>query len=59
MDPATVALILQLLLKYGPEIAQKAQQLFKKTAVTDDDWTALWGLIEKKGEDYFAPQVKP
>lgn len=52
-------LIIQVLLKYGPDVAAKVRQMLAKTTVEEADWTALWALIDKPGESYFAPQVKP
>jgi len=46
-------LILQILLKYGPEIAAKAKSLLAKTTVTDADWDDLFLLVNKSGESYF------
>lgn len=46
-------LVIQALLQYGPEAAQKIQQILSKDTVSPDDWTALWTLIETPGESYF------
>lgn len=46
-------LLLQILLKYGPEIAAKARVLLGKTEVTEADWAELFALINKSGESYF------
>lgn len=51
-------LIIQVLLKYGPDVAAKVKAMLAKTTVEEADWTALWALLDKPGESYFAPTVK-
>lgn len=48
MDPATITLILTVLVKYGPEAYLAAVNLFtKKTAVTPEDFQALADIVNK------------
>lgn len=51
-------LIIQALLQYGPEAAQKIQQILAKEKVEEGDWAALWALIEKDGASYFEDGAK-
>jgi hypothetical protein len=57
MDPATIALVAQLALKYGPPLALKFAELFEKKTVTLDDWKAVFALADKSYESYVAPKV--
>lgn len=55
-----VAIILQLLLKYGPDVAQWASKLMqKKSLPTDAEWAEIDAILKKTGESYFAPRVTP
>jgi len=47
-------LIIQLLIKYGPEVAKWGQKLLgKKDAPTEADWAEIEKILEKTGESYF------
>ena len=48
----TAALILQLLLQYGPAVAKEAQALLSNTAPTQADWDALFTLASKPYSSY-------
>ena len=53
-----VEIALALLLKYGPEVYAVARKLLaKKDLPTEADWAELDAILQKKGEDYFAPKV--
>lgn len=54
MDPATVVLILQYGLKYGPEVISVVRKLLASKAPTDADWAELETILAKTGESYFA-----
>lgn len=45
MNPA-VLVILQLLLKYGPEVAAKARELMRGKDPTDEDWAKVFELAQ-------------
>lgn len=42
MIPASVIVILEILVKYGPEVAAKAKELLSGKEPTDADWNALF-----------------
>lgn len=52
MDPATVALVIQVLVKYGPEAYVAVRKLLSGP-VSDADWKALDTILEKTGRSYF------
>lgn len=61
MDPATVALIVQVLVKYGPEVYVQVRKMLAGS-VTDADWKALDAILERTGQSYFPnlpPKVTP
>jgi hypothetical protein len=48
MDPATITLILTILVKWGPEAYLAAVNLFtKKTPVTPEDFQVLANIVNK------------
>lgn len=48
MDPATIALILQFALKYGPDLGLTIYSLFKQTTpITDAQWQALFTQMKQ------------
>lgn len=48
MDPATITLILTILVKYGPEAYTSAVNLFtKQTPVTPEDFQKLADIVNK------------
>lgn len=53
MDPATVAMLLTLLTKYGPEVYKAARKLLSSSAPTEADWAELDRILDKTGESYF------
>ncbi len=53
MDPATVSMILGLLLRYGPEVYKTARKLLSGAPPTEADWAGLDKILEKTGESYF------
>jgi hypothetical protein len=59
VDPATIALILQYGLKYGPEAIKVVRRLFSKKEPTDADWDELDGILSKTGASYFGPVFHP
>lgn len=55
-----VALILQLLVKYGPDVAKWATKLIqKKSLPTDAEWAEVEAILNKTGASYFEPRVTP
>lgn len=53
-------LVGQILVKYGPSVAEAYQKLLAKgSEVTTEEWTAFWALAKKLSESYYAPQVAP
>lgn len=54
MPPELILLTAQLLLKYGPTVAQDFVILFHKGDPTLDDWKALFAKV-KTYEDYAPP----
>ena len=59
----TAELILGILLKYGPDAARLAQQIFSKPDPTQADWDAIFSLAEKAYQYTFpitpAPALPP
>lgn len=57
MDPATIAIIVQFAIKYGPDAAEALVTLFSKgTPPTQEDWTALFAKARAKSyDDYVKP----
>lgn len=56
MTPATIALIGELALKYGPPLALKFAELFEKKDVTLADFNAVFALADKSYASYVAPK---
>lgn len=54
MDPATISIIIGLLVKYGPEVAQKAHDIYENIrngkATTPEQLQALLTLTAKTAE---------
>lgn len=49
-------LIAQILLKFGPAVAQQFQILFSKNeAPTQDEWNKIWEITQKPWQDYKPP----
>lgn len=44
---ATAELILQILLRYGPDAAKLAQQILSKPEPTQADWDGIFSLAER------------
>lgn len=61
MDPATIAIIVQFAIKYGPDAAEALVALFHKTTPpTQEEWTALFAKArEHTYDDYVNPQPPP
>ncbi len=53
MEPATIVLILQYGLKYGPEVITTVRKLLTKNEPTEADWAELDTILKKTGESYF------
>jgi hypothetical protein len=53
MDPATISMLLGLLLKYGPDVYKSARKLISGTPPTEADWAELDTILAKTGESYF------
>jgi hypothetical protein len=53
MDPATVAMLLTLLSKYGPDVYKAARKLISGAPPTPADWAELDAILDKTGESYF------
>jgi hypothetical protein len=47
MDPATIALIAQFALKYGPDAAMALHALFTTANPTPEMWGTLWVAMKK------------
>ena len=55
-----VTLILQLLVKYGPDVAKWATKLVqKKSLPTDAEWAEIEAILAKPGASYFEIKVTP
>lgn len=52
MTPDQIFLIAQLLLKYGPPLAQAVAELFGKKDVTADDWKPIFALAATPYDQY-------
>lgn len=51
MTPEMIVLIVQVLIKYGPDAAAAIQKLFQTAAPTQADWDELFSKV-KSFEDY-------
>lgn len=59
MGPAEVIAVVNILVKYGPGVAQQIVELFKKNDVKPEDWDSVFTLINKDFDSYFKkPNVK-
>lgn len=56
MEPATIALIVGTLIKYGPDAAEAIRDLFKKSNPTLDDFDKIFALSRKSYEEYTKPK---
>lgn len=54
MDPATVTLLLSLLVKYGPDAYLAARKLLAKAKPIEADFAELDAILEKTGASYFS-----
>lgn len=54
MDPQLAIIIAQLLLRYGPGVAEAFVTIFHKQEVTLEDWTALLAKV-KTYDQYVSP----
>ena len=53
----TAIVVAQLLLKYGPDVAQAFVALLHKADPPKaEEWTAFFSLVSKSGESYFPPR---
>jgi hypothetical protein len=59
VDAATIALIIQFALKYGPDAAAKLQKIFAAPTVSQQDWDDLFAAAKKHYEDYTGGPVPP
>ena len=48
----TAILIVQSLIKYGPEVARAIAAIFQKSDPTPAEWEAVFKLAEKSYDDY-------
>jgi hypothetical protein len=48
----TAIIIAELLLRYGPDVAQKFQAIFATQAPTQAQWDEVWALSRKSFDDY-------
>lgn len=55
MNPTTTELIIQALLRYGPDVAKAIYALFTNPAPTQADWDALWVIAQKSYDSYVKP----
>ena len=58
MNPALVELLIQVLLKYGPGVAQGISNILHKADPAPADWDAVFTLAETPYEDYINPPVR-
>ena len=54
----TALLILELLLRYGPAVAEAAQQIISKNDPTPDDWQKLFAIASKPYDKYIEEAKK-
>lgn len=54
MDVATISLILQYGLRYGPEVIETVRKLLSGKAPTEADWAELRRILDKSGASYFS-----
>ena len=52
-----IALVLEYGLRYGPQAIIAVRRILATETPTEADWAALDAILQKKGEDYFAPKV--
>jgi hypothetical protein len=48
----TAIIIAELLLRYGPEVAQRFQVIFATPTPTPAQWDEVWALSRKSFDDY-------
>jgi hypothetical protein len=48
----TAIIIAELLLRYGPDVAQKFQTIFATQSPTQAQWDEVWALSKKSFDDY-------
>ena len=48
----TAIIIAELLLRYGPEVAQKFQAIFATQTPTQAQWDEVWALSRKSFDQY-------
>lgn len=53
MPTDVIVLLIQVLIKYGPDVFLKVKSLLSKTNVTLEDFAELDNLLAKSGESYF------
>jgi len=58
MNP-TVLLVLQVLLQYGPAVAQEVQKLIAMKDPTQADWDALFAKAQTPYSTYVPPPAGP
>lgn len=54
----TAKFILQALIKYGPDTARQLIAIFKKDAITDEDWEKVFVAAETKSYDDYINNAK-
>ena len=54
MNPIVI-LVLQSLIKYGPDLAREIVALFSVENPTQEQWNKIFDLADKSYEDYVAP----
>lgn len=55
MDPATIALIIGALARYGPDAVDAIVNVFRKPEPTQEDWAKLFAVARKSYDDYTKP----
>jgi hypothetical protein len=56
MEPISMtALIIQVLLKYGPAAAQEVQLIFATEKPTDEQWASVFKITRATYSDYVNP----
>jgi hypothetical protein len=52
MDPLTITLIIQAMLRFGPAVARELVALFSKKEITQADWDSIFAKAEKPYDSY-------
>ena len=56
MNPALIELLIQVLIKYGPAVAQGLSEILHKKDPTREDWNEVFALAATPYGEYINPK---